>query len=164
MKLTYSVVKALASPTRIAILRHILDGETTPSDLSHALDKAKSTITSHADTLEAAGLLKRDQEDGRRRVIYEPTATARAIANGETRHVEFAITTAVLAGATGVFTAVQPTSKQATTATMTTSTTQPATQHPGTAFIVISIVLLLITLVSLWYSWLLSRLQSPANS
>jgi len=163
MKLTYRTIKALASPTRISMLNQILDGEITPSDLSKELDKAKSTITNHANILQSANLLRKNEEDGRRRVIYEPTETARAIANGESRHVQFSITTAFLVGVMSILILAhgqlnQPSSEVRTLAAETATTNQ------GTTFIIVAITLLFVALAALWYTYAFIRLQDSANS
>lgn len=102
MELDFNTVKALSSPTRIRILNQILDGETTPTALSQELGRSKSTISSHLDTLKSAGLVEKDQEEGRRRVIYQPTSKARDIVSGKERRVKFSLTSSLVSGLAGI--------------------------------------------------------------
>lgn len=96
MELDFKTVKALSSPTRIEILRNTLQGETTTTQLSDELGKSKSTVSSHLQTLSNAGLLDKDQKEGRKRVTYAPTGKAKAIVEGRERNVKFSIATGFL--------------------------------------------------------------------
>ncbi len=102
MELDYSVIKALSSPTRIKILHRVLDKESTPTRLSDDLGKSKSTISSHLSVLADAGLVEKDEEEGRRRVTYAPTRKAQAIIEGRERTVKFAVTSSVLSTVLGI--------------------------------------------------------------
>ena len=96
MELDFKTVKALSSPTRIEILRSALKGETTTTQISDELGKSKSTVSSHLKTLSNAGLLEKDEKEGRKRVSYVPTGKAKAIVEGRERSVKFSIATGFL--------------------------------------------------------------------
>ena len=96
MELDFKTVKALSSPTRIEILRSALDGETTTTQISDELGKSKSTVSNHLQTLSDAGLLDKDEVEGRKRVSYVPTGKAKAIVEGRERNVKFSIATGFL--------------------------------------------------------------------
>jgi len=51
------VYKALAHPTRRAVLRLLRDGEMSAGDLAAHFDIAKPTLTGHFNTLREAGLV-----------------------------------------------------------------------------------------------------------
>ncbi|MDK2781469.1 MAG: hypothetical protein PWR13_497 [Archaeoglobi archaeon] len=65
-------VKALASSTRIEILKKLSERNHTVSELSRALNLSKPTILHHMRILEDAGFIKR-VEDGRKWVYYQLT-------------------------------------------------------------------------------------------
>lgn len=96
MELDFKAVKALSSPTRVKILRQVLEKESTPTQLSRDLDRSKSTISSHLAKLETAGLLEKDKVEGRKRVVYSPTRKAEDIVSGKERKVKFSITSSAL--------------------------------------------------------------------
>lgn len=102
MELDYAVIKALSSPTRIKILHRVREKPATPTQLSEAIGKSKSTIVSHLATLEEAGLVEKDKEEGRRRVTYAPTRKARAIVEGRERTVKFSVASSVLSTVLGI--------------------------------------------------------------
>ena len=102
MDLDYKSVKALSSPTRLEILKMVLDEEATTTKISDELDKSKSTISSHLDVLTDSGLLEKDEVEGRRRVVYRPTSKAEAIANGRERKVKFSVVSSALTAFGGV--------------------------------------------------------------
>lgn len=103
MELDYKSVKALSSPTRLKILRKVLEKDRTTTQLSDELDKSKSTISSHLKDLTEAGLLEKDKKEGRRRVVYSATRKADAIVNGKERTVKFSIASSVFTAAGGTF-------------------------------------------------------------
>lgn len=96
MELDFKTIKALSSPTRIKILNEALSGEPTPTELSESVGKSKSTISSHLDELQKAGLLEKDEEEGRRRVVYQPTNKTEAIIEGRSRKVKFSLTSSIV--------------------------------------------------------------------
>ncbi|MFB6292439.1 MAG: ArsR/SmtB family transcription factor [Candidatus Nanohaloarchaea archaeon] len=101
MELDFATVKALSSPTRIEILSKLLQKESTPTRLSDDIDRTKSTVSSHLDTLVNAGLVEKDEEAGRKRVVYRPTKKAEAIVNGRERKVRFSLASAGLSAFAG---------------------------------------------------------------
>lgn len=102
MDLDFETVRALSSPTRIRILDSVLDSEATPTKLAGELDRSKSTISSHLDTLVDAGLVEKDAEEGRRRVVYQPTGKAEDIVQGKERKVRFTLTSSIVSTFAGV--------------------------------------------------------------
>ena len=102
MELDFDTIKALSSPTRIRILREVLDQPLTPTQTSKRLGKSKSTVSSHLSKLWEAGLVERDKEEGRKRVVYTPTSKAKAIIRGSRRKVEFSIVSSALTSAAGI--------------------------------------------------------------
>ncbi|MDY6776826.1 MAG: winged helix-turn-helix domain-containing protein [Candidatus Nanohaloarchaea archaeon] len=102
MELDFRTVKALSSPTRIRILEKVRDGGSTPTELGRELDRSKSTIASHLEKLERAGLVEKDAEEGRRRVIYEATRKADAIVSGKRRKVRFSVASSIISGVVGI--------------------------------------------------------------
>ena len=103
MDLDYDAVRALASPTRIKILNLVLDDEATTTKISEELDKSKSTVSSHLKVLAESGLVEKDDEEGRRRVIYRPTSKSRAIIEGRERKVKFSIVSSAFTAFGGIF-------------------------------------------------------------
>lgn len=102
MNLDFKTVKALSSPTRIEILAHALKNEATPTNTADKVGKSKSTISSHLNTLVESDLLEKDEEDGRKRVVYSPTRKAEAIVNGREKKVKFSIASSLVTGLAGV--------------------------------------------------------------
>lgn len=102
MELDFKTVKALSSPTRLNILREVLEKESTPTRLSDELEKSKSTVSSHLKTLTDAELLEKDKVEGRKRVIYRPTRKAEAIVEGRERKVKFSIASSAISSFAGV--------------------------------------------------------------
>lgn len=105
MDLDFKTVKALSSPTRIKILNCILEKERTPTSISNEIDKTKSTVSSHIDKLLDSDLVVKDEEEGRKRVVYKPTDKAKHIVKGKEKKVRFTLTSSALSllGAIGVF-------------------------------------------------------------
>lgn len=103
MELDFKSIKALSSPTRLKILRKVLEDEATTTQLSEDIDKSKSTISSHLKELTEAGLLEKDKKEGRRRVVYKATRKADAIVQGKERKVKFSVASSVLSAAAGTF-------------------------------------------------------------
>lgn len=102
MNIDFDSVSALASPTRLEILSIVLnEDEATTTKISDELDKSKSTVSSHLKVLKKADLLEKDEEEGRRRVIYNPTDKSKAIVEGKERKVKFSITSSALTAAGG---------------------------------------------------------------
>lgn len=101
MDLDFKSVKALASPTRLEILNEVLNEEATTTKLSDRLGKSKSTVSSHLKVLTESGLLEKEDEEGRRRVVYRPTGKAKAIIEGKERKVKFSVVSSALTALTG---------------------------------------------------------------
>lgn len=97
MEIDSSTVKALASPTRIQILKATLNGRSTTTGISEDLEKTKSTVSTHLETLTDAGLLEKDEEEGRRRVVYTPTRKAESIIKGRRKKMQFSLATGFVA-------------------------------------------------------------------
>jgi len=102
MNLDFKTIRALSSQTRIKILSHSLKNEATPTNTADMIGKSKSTVSSHLERLVEAGLLERDQEEGRKRVIYQPTKKAKAIVEGRERKVKFSVASSAITGLTGL--------------------------------------------------------------
>jgi DNA-binding transcriptional ArsR family regulator len=102
MELDFDTVKALSSPTRIAILRQVLEKESTTTQLSRDLEKSKSTVSSHLSTLTEAGLLKKNKVEGRKRVTYHPTDKAQTIVKGRERKVKFSLASSAASAFAGI--------------------------------------------------------------
>jgi len=103
MDLDFKSVKALSSPTRIKILNKLLEKEATTTALADDLDKSKSTISDHLKVLTDSELIDKDEEEGRRRVVYRPTDSAKAIVEGRERKVKFSIASSAITGLLGVY-------------------------------------------------------------
>ena len=102
MEISFNTVKALSSPTRVKILNQVLEKEATPTKLSNELGKSKSTVSSHLTTLQKAGLIEKDAEEGRRRVTYNPTDKAEAIIQGRERKVKFSFGSSAVSALAGL--------------------------------------------------------------
>jgi len=103
MELDFKSIRALSSPTRLKILRSVLDSDSTTTKLSEELDKSKSTISSHLKELNEADLVEKDEKEGRRRVVYKPTRKAEAIVKGKERKVKFSVASSVFSAVIGTF-------------------------------------------------------------
>jgi len=102
MNIGFNSVRALASPTRLEILSIVLnEDEATTTKISDELGKSKSTVSSHLKVLKEADLLEKDEGEGRRGVIYNPTDKSKAIVEGKERKVKFSITSSALTAAGG---------------------------------------------------------------
>ncbi|QGA81022.1 ArsR/SmtB family transcription factor [Candidatus Nanohalobium constans] len=95
MELDFDTVKALSSQTRIQILHETVSKEPTPTDISKSIDRSKSTVSSHLSKLQEAGLVEKDEVDGRRRVIYRATDKTETILKGKNQKVKFSILSTV---------------------------------------------------------------------
>ncbi|AOV94392.1 hypothetical protein AQV86_00525 [Nanohaloarchaea archaeon SG9] len=103
MELDFKSIRALSSPTRLKILKSILDSDSTTTKLSDELGKSKSTISSHLKDLNEADLVEKDEKEGRRRVVYRPTRKAEAIVKGKERKVKFSVASSVFSAFIGTF-------------------------------------------------------------
>lgn len=73
-----SEIKALASSTRIEILKKLSERNHTVSELSRILNLSKPTVLHHMRVLEAAGLIRR-VDDERKWVYYQLTEKGRVV-------------------------------------------------------------------------------------
>lgn len=102
MELDFKTVKALSSSTRIRILRLVLQGDYSPTEISDEIERSKSTVASHLEHLQKAGLVEKDKKEGRRRVLYSSTRKAKAIVEGKERKVKFSIASSAITGLAGI--------------------------------------------------------------
>lgn len=72
-ELDRETLKALSSDTRTAILKELRGKDRTPTSLAGELDRHKSTVVEHLDVLKEAGLVEKNDLEGRRRVEYSLT-------------------------------------------------------------------------------------------
>lgn len=98
----FKTVKALSSPTRIRILNCVLEKEQTPTEISNKINKSKSTVASHLEKLSKSGLIIKDQEKGRKRVLYKPTEKAEHIVKGKEKKVTFTLTSSIISMLAGI--------------------------------------------------------------
>ncbi len=172
MELDFKTVKALSSATRIRILSLVLKGDYSPTEISNKVDKSKSTVSSHLESLQDAGLVEKDKEDGRRRVLYSSTRKAEAIVEGKERKVKFSIASSAITGLGGIgLIASQQLSltesagesgggSVGTMGTMDAGRTAAENAAGGTeAFMYLGLVLIIIALVSAGYGLAMSRLN-----
>ncbi|MCX8178399.1 MAG: winged helix-turn-helix domain-containing protein [Candidatus Aenigmarchaeota archaeon] len=67
------IVAAMSSKTKFEIIRHLSKGQKTPTDISRALGKAKSTIVEHLEELVELDLVQKTEQPGRKFVFYSLT-------------------------------------------------------------------------------------------
>jgi DNA-binding transcriptional ArsR family regulator len=83
MELDFAGIKAVSSRTRVKILKEThRQTQATITSLGEELGLSKSTVSAHLDKLRDADLVERDEEDGRRRVVYRPTPTGEKLPKG----------------------------------------------------------------------------------
>jgi len=104
MDLDIESVKALSSRTRLRMLGEMKEGNSTTTNISDTMDLSKSTVSGHLDTLEDAGLVEKDQKEGRRRVTYRLTSKAEAIVEGRKRKVRFSLVSSLAMVSGGLYT------------------------------------------------------------
>lgn len=171
MELDFQTIKALSSPTRLNILKVLQDGEVTPVWLSEELDKSQSTVVSHLSTLQEAGLVEKDKQDGRRRVVYSITDRADVIIRGKEKSMKFSLPSSIFTGLLGmgmiayeflsfgdssaVSWEVDTVNQGATSATNSTTSALPSSSDllPVEPLTAVGITLLLISIGLLYYSW-----------
>lgn len=178
MDLDFKSVKALASPTRLEIINEVLEKEATTTGLADDLGKSKSTVSSHLKVLTESGLLEKDEEDGRRRVVYRPTDKARAIANGKEKKVKFSVVSSALTGFTGLFVLSRPLYSRLTSASggvmgamdtgqMAVQSMDGATETASTsqglpveqALIVLGAGLIVTAVIALGYGYMINKIR-----
>lgn len=174
MELDFKTIKALSSPTRIKILNEALSGESTPTELSERVGKSKSTISSHLDELREAGLLEKDEEEGRRRVVYQPTNKTEAIIEGRSRKVKFSLTSSIVSawigvglgwGALNTFQKSPDTGNQMGAMDLgaeqeaARTASETALANPETALLLVGLGFLIVAIASLIHGIVISRMK-----
>lgn len=97
-ELDEETLKALSSETRREILK-LLKGRTrTPTYLSKEVGRHKSTVSEHLDRLVDAGLVERNDVEGRRRVTYGLTRKGRQSISSSRLQLVLTASVASLAG------------------------------------------------------------------
>ncbi len=81
------VLKALADPTRLKILRYLFEGSLTPAELARRLRLRAPTVTHHLKTLRLAGLVHITfEEKGEKRYASRLSAVS-GMCNGLYRYI-----------------------------------------------------------------------------
>jgi DNA-binding transcriptional ArsR family regulator len=75
--------KALASSTRLTVLKALDERRKTLTELSRDLDLNKATVHEHMALLTAAGLVRKRDDEGRKWIYYELTWTGQRILHPE---------------------------------------------------------------------------------
>ena len=75
--------RALASSTRLTVLKSLDERRKTLTELSRDLDLNKATVHEHMALLTAAGLVKKRDDEGRKWIYYELTWTGQRILHPE---------------------------------------------------------------------------------
>ncbi|MCD6477934.1 MAG: winged helix-turn-helix transcriptional regulator [Candidatus Aenigmarchaeota archaeon] len=83
MEITKKTIKALASDTRLEILKILLKRRMMPTEISRTLDLAPSTISEHLKKLEEAGLIKK-RDTGHKWIYYEITEKGKNLVHPKT--------------------------------------------------------------------------------
>lgn len=78
--------KALSSDTRVQLLKHLDEDRLTLTNLAKKMDLAKATVSSHLESLENAGLIRRIDE-GRKWIYYSLTRKGKAVLHPESEKV-----------------------------------------------------------------------------
>ena len=78
MDVDKKIIKALASDTKVGILKKLIQRRKTPSELSKEIGLAPSTIIEHVKQLESLGLIKRI-DTGHKWIYYELTEEGKSI-------------------------------------------------------------------------------------
>ncbi len=86
IRLDKAAFRALASETRVAILKQLAQRRKTLTELAAALGMAPSTLKEHLDSLKAADLVKLC-DDGHKWKYYELTRNGRAVLNPGERKI-----------------------------------------------------------------------------
>jgi DNA-binding transcriptional ArsR family regulator len=106
------VLKALVSDTRRDIVKKLSDGDRTPSDLSKMLDKSKSTIVEHLEKLVKAGLVEKNEKDGRKWVFYSLTRKGESYVSQKSKKLIIILSTVFISLLGGVFSLIKHLSKE----------------------------------------------------
>jgi len=162
MELDYKTIKALSSPTRIKILSSSLEAEATTTSLSQDLEKSKSTVSSHLEKLVSSGLLEKDAEEGRRRVVYRPTDKAKAVVQGRSRKVKFSVTSSFVSAIIGLSLLASEASSLGPedNADLMMEAEESVSQEPSIAFLFLAGFFLLLSISTLAYGLTLRKISS----
>lgn len=97
------VFKALASDTRLDILKALDERQKTVTELAKQLELNKSTVLEHLEKLEVVGLIQKVEQDVERKWVYwQLTWTGRRLLHPEQIKVALLLSTAVGALASAV--------------------------------------------------------------
>ena len=159
-----SSLTALASETRIAILKNLDSRPMTTSELSRALARSKPTIIQHLDKLGDANLVHK-REQGKKWIYYRLTQKAKHILHPERVKIYLTLSLAV-ASAVGALTTLWMYLTRWTSegASRLQSESQPSdysnylvSEHYDKTFLYLSLALLVVFGVSLIVTWLYWR-------
>lgn len=96
--------KALASATRLTVLKALDERRKTLTELAHELSLNKATVHEHLGLLLAAGLIRKRDDEGRKWIYYELTWTGQGILRPEaTTTFNVLLGLSTLAAGGGVF-------------------------------------------------------------
>ncbi len=162
MEIDLNVARALASPTRIKILKELMDGENTSTSLSKDLGKSKSTIVNHIETLIDADLVEKEEAEGRRRVVYRPTRRARSIAKGGRRKVKFSLVSSIVSGLAGLGFLFYsfPSQESGSVGTLTAEATAGTTSQTSYGLLALGATFIVISLILMGYMYVINSLSS----
>lgn len=183
MEIDFQAIKALSSPTRVTLLRELVNNPSTTTDLSEALEMSKSTVSDHLAHLHEANLVEKEDKDGRRRVVYRPTRRAKHIIKGSRRKVQFSLSAATVFLVGGILSITQwirPDQSSDTAMNggsggpgiMTEGTEtasepglleQTITYLDGQAMLALGVVLVLASLILGWYGIMQRRLSKEQD-
>ena len=93
---------ALASETRIEILKKLDSRRMTLSELSEEFGMSKAAVKEHLDKLVEAGLIKRVDE-GRKWIYYELTKKGKGVLHPESKRIIFLLSSATASIVGGLF-------------------------------------------------------------
>lgn len=104
-ELDQQTLKALSADTRKALLQELGDHGKTPTYLAEQVGKHPSTVVEHLDTLREAGLVAKDEQEGRKRVTYTLTKKGKRLTSsrGSTVVLAASAVTAVTGGAAALW-------------------------------------------------------------
>ncbi|MEM5777954.1 MAG: winged helix-turn-helix domain-containing protein, partial [Candidatus Aenigmatarchaeota archaeon] len=106
------IIKVINSEAKMNILRELIKGQRTPTDLSRKLGKVKSTIVEHLDELVRLGLVTKTEEEGRKWVFYSLTKDGYRVLESRPKIYELILPSSVLSLVIGVLILIRkPTQK-----------------------------------------------------
>ncbi|MHB8605193.1 MAG: winged helix-turn-helix domain-containing protein [Thermoplasmatota archaeon] len=94
--------KALASDTRLSILKALDVRQKTGSELSRELDLNKATVFEHMEKLASVGLVNKLEDEERKWVYYQLTWKGRRLLHPEQITIALLLSSAFAAGITGL--------------------------------------------------------------